>query len=482
MWSEDLDKENQYSDYVTENFDTTAITPNPNGLYKLRNDNQTLLILFPKNLHHDKIDYRNLFQSFMNLQDIIKSRDFTLIPPKKKNGVKPEIFNEMVKFIFPSNNIKFLDTRKIVPKDREEIRIILKECHNSKLSGHCGFNRTYSRVKERYHWSTMKSDIRSYIKTCHSCQINETNFRPTKQPMEITTTSEKPFHRLAIDIVGPLPVTEQGNRFIITAQDDLTKYSFAFAIPNHEAQTIVEKLLFIFVYFGIPQTFLTDQGSDFMSNLVKEVSNLFKTRHTSTTPCHPQTNGALERSHLTLKDYLKHYINEKQTDWDTYITFAMFSYNTAVHKSTRYTPYELLFGQKGYLPSSITQNPEFHYTYDDYIRSLKFKLNTSFQIARDNLIVSKFRSKEYHDKKINPIVFKVNDLVTIENKYIPSGLSKKLSSNAKGPYKIIRLSPNQITEIQVNRKLAKYHTNLLKLYFPDESDNSDPSPIPASSE
>ncbi|CAK9833140.1 Retrovirus-related Pol polyprotein from transposon 412 [Anthophora retusa] len=117
--------------------------------------------------------------------------------------------------------------------------------------------------------------------------------------MEITTTAEKPFQRLAIDVVGPLPLTDLGNRFIITIQDDLTKYSFAFAVPNREAETIVEKLLFIFIYFGIPQTFLTDQGSDFMSDLVKEMSNLFKTRHISTTPYHPQTNGALERSHLT---------------------------------------------------------------------------------------------------------------------------------------------------------------------------------------
>lgn len=101
----------------------------------------------------------------------------------------------------------------------------------------------------------------------------------------------------------------------------------------------------------------------------------------------------------------------------------MFSYNTAVHKSTRYTPYELLFGQKAYLPSSITQDPEFHYTYDDYVRSLKFKLNTAFQIARENLVNSKLKSKEYYDKKINPIKFKVNDLVMIENKYIPPGLS-----------------------------------------------------------
>ncbi|KAK2575228.1 hypothetical protein KPH14_012810 [Odynerus spinipes] len=86
--------------------------------------------------------------------------------------------------------------------------------------------------------------------------------------MEITTTSEKPFERLALDIVGPLPLTESGNRFILTGQDDLTKYCFAEAIPNHEASTIAKILTKYFMKFGIPKTFLTDQGSDFMSKLI----------------------------------------------------------------------------------------------------------------------------------------------------------------------------------------------------------------------
>nr|XP_034194813.1 uncharacterized protein LOC117611033 [Osmia lignaria] len=223
------------------------------------------------------------------------------------------------------------------PQTPEEIQNILKENHDSKLSGHYGFNKTYAKVKEQYFWPSMKPDIRKYIQSCHSCQMNKTNFKPIKQPMEITTTAEKPFEKLAIDIVGPLPLT----------------------------------------------------GPDFMSELIKDLGNLLKTKHICTSPYHPQTNGGLERYHLTLKDYLKHYIKANQTDWDEYIPFATFSYNTSTHRSTNLTPYELLFGRKAYLPSSILKEPEFHYTYDDYIRSLQNRLNTSFKTARENLINSK---------------------------------------------------------------------------------------------
>lgn len=199
----------------------------------------------------------------------------------------------------------------------------------------------------------MKKDIKRYIKKCPSCQVNKTNFRPSKAPMEITTTSDRPFERLAIDIVGPLPQTLNNNRFILTMQDDLTKYSYAVPIPNHVSQTVATELSRFITLFGIPKTILSDQRTDFTSHLIKDLTKLFNTKHILSSPYHPQTNGVLERSHLTLKDYLKHYVNDRQSDWDEFIMFAMFAYNTHSHKSTGYTSYETLFGHKPFLPSSI---------------------------------------------------------------------------------------------------------------------------------
>ena len=132
----------------------------------------------------------------------------------------------MLRFVFDNNEIRLLDDSRLEPRSRDEITKIFRENHDSKLSGHYKFNKTYSKIKERYYWDTMKKDIRAYVRACPSCQINKTNFRPTKQPMEITTTADQPFERLALDVVGPLPLTETGNKFILTMQDDLTKFSF----------------------------------------------------------------------------------------------------------------------------------------------------------------------------------------------------------------------------------------------------------------
>lgn len=467
VWSLDLNEENIYYDYINENFNIKDIDATLNSFTKITNDLQTIYLLFPTNMFFDKLEYKHLFNTLENFKKEIKTNDFILGIPDKHTNIKMPYLFEMLKFIYSENKVTLLNTNKIEPKDQAEINKILEENHDNKLTGHSGFNRTYNRIKEIYFWPSLKSDVRDYVRNCISCQRNKTNFNPTKQPMEITSTSDKPFQKLAIDIVGPLPLTEAGNRFILTAQDDLTKYSFAEPLPNHESLTIAKTLTKIFTTFGIPKSILSDQGSDFMSQLMKDLTNLFKTKHISTTPYHPQSNGALERSHLTLKDYLKHYIKVEQNDWDEYVQFAMFSYNTAVHKSTKHTPYELLFGRLAYLPSSITQDPKFHYTYDDYIKSLQNKLNHSFKVARDNLIESKVKSKTYHDSKTNSVTFKANDLVWLINKATKFNRSKKLSPNFKGPYKILEINSNKTAILEIGKKQVRYHTNMLKPFVAD---------------
>lgn len=85
-------------------------------------------------------------------------------------------------------------------------------------------------------------------------------------------------------------------------------------------------------------------------------------------------NGALERNHSTLADYLKHCTNKDQSDWDDWVNFCIFSYNTTIHTSTKISPFELIFGTKAKLPSSITKSSEFKYTHENYADDLELKL------------------------------------------------------------------------------------------------------------
>lgn len=255
----------------------------------------------------------------------------------------------MLRYIFKNSNIILrIYNDQILNPNSNDIPRILEQYHANPISGHTGFHRTYNRIKNDFKWEKMKSDIKKFIRQCKSCQRNKLVRKKNHQPMEITSTSNKPFEKISLDIVGPLTLTENGNKYILTLQDDLTKFTQAYAIPVHDAQTIADRLVRQFICkFGIPEKILTDQGQDFMSKLLKDVSKLLKIKQLHTTAYHPQSNGSLERSHSTIIEYLKHYVNEGQTDWDEWLDFAMFSFNTTTHSSTQFTPHELIFGKKG---------------------------------------------------------------------------------------------------------------------------------------
>jgi len=136
-----------------------------------------------------------------------------------------------------------------------------------------------------------KREIEEYVKACTKCQLNKIP-RPKKRgPMEITTTDRHPFEKCALDIVGPMTETMSGNMYILTCQDDLSKFLVAILIPQQDAETVAREFLLIIVLkFGAPAQILTDQGSNFLSDLFKSTCKLLRIKKTQTTAFHLESN------------------------------------------------------------------------------------------------------------------------------------------------------------------------------------------------
>lgn len=219
---------------------------------------------------------------------------------------------------------------------------IIEESHNSCLGGHKGVDKCYKRVRFNYYWEHMKEDIQDYIQNCLDCKLKKLVRVRTKNPMAITDTPAAPFSKVELDIVGPLPITKNNNRFILTLQDVLTKYGVAVALPDATAKTIAEAFLrhFICIY-GSPRSILTDRGTSFLSNLLKTVAKRLNIKEYRTSSYHAQTNGSLERTHIVLINFLKQYTTPND-HWDSWLEMAMLSYNSSINSSTKKTPYELL--------------------------------------------------------------------------------------------------------------------------------------------
>ena len=157
-----------------------------------------------------------------------------------------------------------------------------------------------------------------------------------------------------MDIVGPLGHTQSGNNYILSFQDVLTKYLILIPLRETTGESILTNLPDHYIHiFSAPNHILTDQGANFISELVKKFENLFLIKHVKTTAFHPQSNGALERTHGTIKVLLKTFMADNKTEWDQNLNLVCLAFNTATHESTGLTPFEITFRRKANLPSTL---------------------------------------------------------------------------------------------------------------------------------
>jgi len=114
----------------------------------------------------------------------------------------------------------------------------------------------------------MRCEVEEYVKQCRSYQVNKMLTPKHKVPMEITRTAEHPFDMCYPDIVGPLPVTQGNNKYILTFQDDLSKYVVAVTIGQQDAETVARAFVAnIVLKYGTPRILQTDQGANFVSEV-----------------------------------------------------------------------------------------------------------------------------------------------------------------------------------------------------------------------
>lgn len=146
-----------------------------------------------------------------------------------------------------------------------------------------------------------------------------------RAPLEHYGEVAEPFERMALDIVGPLPTTTEGNRYILVFVDHFTKLAEAVPLPDQKAETVARAFVErVVLRHGVPQQELMDRGINFISNLMNETCRLLGIRKLTTTAYHPESNGAVERLNQTIKGLLSHLVANDQRDWDLWMPYVFF--------------------------------------------------------------------------------------------------------------------------------------------------------------
>ena len=360
------------------------------------------------------------------------------------------------------------DIRQVVVplKYRNEV---MKLAHESILGGHQGTKKTTDKVLSNFFWPGIQADITRFCQSCDICQRTVHKGRITKVPLGATPLIDTPFDRIAVDIVGPIvPCSARGHRYILVVVDYASKYPEAVPVKSIEAERVAEELVNIYTRLGFPREVLTDQGGQFISNVMKEVSRLLSIKGLVTTPYNPKCNGLVERFNGTLKMMLKKMCDEKPKDWDRYIAPLLFAYRETPQESTGFAPFEILFGRTVRGPMQILkelwtkdlEQPETKSTYQ-YVLDLRDRLENTCKIVRDAVEKAKVKHKTYYDKKARSRQYDEGDEVLL---LLPTD-KNKLLMQWKGPYKIVKKQSRMDYTIDLGTRLKTFHINLLKKYI-----------------
>ena len=349
---------------------------------------------------------------------------------------KFELIDGVLYFEYPSSPHHWCI---VVPKHLRQT--LLEEAHSGQFAGHFAEKKVYDRFRRYYWWKGIRSDVRRHCRGCLTCATRKGGRKPTRPPLHPIPVGG-PFHRLGVDVLQ-LPLTRNGNRYVIVFADYLTKWIEAFPVPDQTAETIakllVEKIVCV---HGVPEQLLSDRGANFLSDLVLEVCSLLGIEKLNTSGYHPQTDGLVEKFNSTLISMISK-SSTRSDDWDERLPFLLFAYRVSAQESTKESPFYLLFGRNPRLPteSTLTQ-PRSVYTIDldDYKTALISNLGSAWEAAKTSIQSAQNKQKLYYDQKSKQTSFNVGDRVLV---YMPNevkGKDWKLKRPFHGPYCIISLT------------------------------------------
>ena len=346
---------------------------------------------------------------------------------------------------------------------------LIKLAHEGPLAGHLGIQRTLQRLKQVFWWPSMLRSVKEIVKCCHTCQVvGKATHSVTPAPLHPIPAVDPPFSRVIVDIVGPLPQTKSGNKYLLTIMDVTTRYPEAIPIRSTHAKVVLKVLFGFFTKFGLPRELQSDRGVNFTSNLFKSSLKEWGIQHVLSSAYHPQSQGALERFHQTLKVMLRSFCHDHDKDWDQAVPYVLFAVREVPGESLGFSPNELVFGHQVRGPLHVVREawgkpqsgPS---SLLDFVVKSRERLLEAREIASRNLGVAQKRMKAVYDVKTQPRILEVGAEVLA---LLPVQ-GKPLAARYSGPYRVEkRVGELDFVIATPDRRKATQlcHVNMLKSY------------------
>ena len=279
-----------------------------------------------------------------------------------------------------------------VPQSRRAS--VLQLAHESVFGGHLAEKKTRERIRLSFYWPELRKSVLQHVRQCCNCQLRSRPVTTDRVPITPVTRCDVPFQVLNMDCIGPIePLSSQGHRYCLCVVDNCTWWPAVYMLKSLTAKAVCDALLDLFVNVGVPKVIISDQGTNFTSQLTREMLSCLGCCPRFNTPGHPEASGMVERFNQTYKNMLAHVVQQHQRQWHKFVPFMVWALREVPNATTGVSPYKLVYGRvpRGPLailkeswagerevPSSLSQPVE------EYLRDLRYKMEEASQFAADH--------------------------------------------------------------------------------------------------
>lgn len=366
----------------------------------------------------------------------------------------------------------------VIPKDRRAK--IIKLHHDVPTSGHSGVTKTYASLRRKYYWPKMKSDVAAYIRKCITCTEHKAVQKCAPGFMGTRPRVFRPFQLISTDIIGPLPRSSKGYRYILVIADYYSKFVLTFPLRTATAQAVTRHMENdVFLLFGVPQYLLCDNGVQFKSTDFRNLCGKYKVSILFNALYHPQNNPS-ERVNRVIKTMLSSYVQDNHQTWDKVLPSVSCAIRTLVHEATGYTPYFVNFGREhiisgeDYPAESVIPDQPVHYDRENIAERRGKGFEKLYSDVRKRLDRAYQQSRVQYNLRRRPVTYDIGQRVWRRNFALSNAadqFASKLAPKYIGPFVIHRKTSSNTYELcdHTGRVRGVWHVKDLKR-GPDEVD------------
>ena len=374
----------------------------------------------------------------------------------------------------------FKDHRIWLPFPTPFTSSLLEEFHTSPLGDHSGVAKTLHRLQQSFDWPNIRADVRHFISHCLICQQTKYETKKPSGLLQPLPISARIWEDLSLDFITGLPPSHS-HTVILVVVDRYSKGAHFGAFPaQHTAHQVAVRFMdMVCKHHGFPRSLVSDMDALFLSHFWRELFRLNGTQLRMSTAYHPQSDGQTEVVNCTLEQYLRAYVHHKPNQWFRYLSLAEWSYNTTVHSSTGFTPFEIIYGRP---PPNIVDYVMGSSPIDAVDSFLTDRTELHVVLQR-RLLKAQFVMKVNDDKHRHDVHYVVGDWVFLRLRpYRQKSMTPTYSKLAKrffGPYQVTeRIGPvaYKLALPTDSRIHNVFHVSLLKAHHGPPPSNDNPLP------